>query len=343
MTEMQDKGANTTGGSTQSLVATTRAASHGQPREVYLHDMVAALRRHFWLIVMILSVSTGLGLAYAIFAKPLYTATVTTQPASTEQGGALSGLGGSLGGAAALAGISLGDSDGDQVAHMAVLKSYEFSMRFLENNKMRPDLFPEQWNAETGDWRQGDPGVIGRLIAWLSALIARLSGDEGWVPPSHIPSDWEAFDLFSSEIRHIREDTDNGLVTVSFRFRDPQKAALWANEFVAQANAEIRSRTVAEAARAMTFLKDEAENTRVAGLQATIYGLMQAQLEKAMMANSRPEYAFRVIDRATVPQVRSHPQRSLIVFLSLFLGLALGVGVALSIEFWRGTLVREQG
>ena len=341
---MKETGATNAGESAQSRQAGGPGAqSHGQPRVVYLHDMVAALIRHFWLIFIILSVFTGLGLAYAILAKPLYPAAVTIQPASPQQGGALSGLGGSLGGAAALAGISLGDADSDQVAHMAVLKSYEFSMRFINNNKMRPDLFPKQWNAQTNEWRQGEPGFIGGMIAGLSALIARLSGDEGWKPGSPIPSDWEAFDLFIGDIRHIHEDKENGLLTVAFRFRDPQKAALWANEFVAQANAEIRSRTVAEATRAMTFLKDEAEKTRVAGLQATIYGLMQAQLEKAMMANARPDYAFRVIDRATVPQVRSYPQRSLAVFLSLFLGLAAGIGIALSIEFWRGTLVREQG
>ncbi|GER07975.1 LPS biosynthesis protein [Iodidimonas muriae] len=316
-------------------------AGHADNRDIYVRDVILALRRRWMLILATVMVVGAMGLAYAIFAKPLYTASAVIQPmASEEAGGALSSLASQFGGAASLAGISLDGGDAEAQANMAILRSREFSMRFIAQNDLMPYLFHEQWNPETQDWRSGEPGLLARMIGGLSHLIARLSGDEGWRPPSSIPSDWEAFDLFDTKVRHLREDTETGLITVSFEVRNPELAAKWTNAFVAQANAEIRARTVSESSRAISFLREEIQKTAVAGVQDTIYGLMQSQLEKVMFANSRPDYAFKVIDKAVPPEDRSHPKRPLVVLLSIFFGLALGGCLALGVEAYRGTLAR---
>ena len=43
-----------------------------------------------------------------------------------------------------------------------------------------------------------------------------------------------------------------------------------------------------------------------------------------MLANVREEYAFKIIDPAVVPDMRSKPQRRKIVILGLLLGVVFG-------------------
>lgn len=315
-------------------------------QEIYLSDIFSALMRRKKLIAGIVGGITFLGLLYAVFATPLYTATVVMRPAEEASGGA--GLGGGLGAAAALAGINIGGGASDKEEYLAILRSRGLAEQFIKENALMPHLFPDDWDDEKGAWREDDrSGILSSLKGHLSSLIASLSGDKGLrggqgeSDPG--PSMWGAYKVFNNNIRRVSEDLQTGIVTLSFEFRDPRLAAEWANAYVAMANREIRENTIQEAARALDYLRDEVEKTSVSGLRDTIYSIVEAQLEKITLANARPEYAFKVIDKAVVPEERSHPKRSLIVILSFIFGTMLGVVIALGREAWLGTFqTREQ-
>lgn len=304
--------------------------------EIYLSDIIAALGRRKRLIAACVTLVTLVGLLYAVLSTPLYTASVTVQP-STEDAGGLSGLRSQFGGVAALAGVDLGGGGSTKDEYLAILRSRQLTDRFFERNMVLPHLFPDAWDAEAGAWKQSEPGLISRAARGISRTLARLSGDEGWREERGPgPSLWEAYKAFNEKVRNIREDAQTGIVTVEFEFRDPALAARWANDYVAMANAEIREKAVVESTRALAYLDEEVQKTTIAGVRETIFSLVEAQLEKIMLANSRPEYAFKVLDRAVVPEERSHPKRALIVVLSLMLGSMVGVFAALAREAWRG-------
>jgi len=310
--------------------------------EISLRDIAAALGRRKRMIAALVAACTLFGLLYAVFTQPLYTASVTVRPVSEEAGDALSGLRSQFGGAAALAGISLGGGASDAQEFIAILKSRDLGERFINNYGLKPHLFPERWDGEAEAWKTGEPGFIGKAAGGVSRMLAWLSGDEGWRPPTPgEPSNREAYKVFSERVRSVSEDVETGIVTVSFEFRDPDRAAEWANAFVAMANADIRQDTVREASRALDYLNEQVQETSMAGLRETIFSLIETQLERITLANARPQYAFKVLDPAVVPEERSHPKRALIVILSLILGGMLGVFAALAVEAWKGGIASE--
>lgn len=314
---------------------TTRPADE---QEIYLSDIVAALGRRKRLIAASVGVTVLIGLLYAIFSTPLYTASVTLQPA-TEDAGGLAGLRGQFGGVASLAGINLGGGGSTKDEYLAILRSRELAERFIERHGVMRHLFPERWDEEADAWKQGEPGLLSRAARAVSRTLASLSGDEGWRETRGPgPSMWEAHKAFSEKVRSVSEDVQTGIVTVKFEFRDPELAARWANGYIAMANAEIRAKAVEESTRALAYLDEEVQKTAVAGVRDTIFTLVEAQLEKIMLANSRPEYAFKVLDKAVVPEEKSHPKRKLIVVLSVILGSMVGTFGALTLEAWRGRL-----
>ena len=305
--------------------------------EIYLADVFAALRRQRGLILISTVIAVVIGLLYSVLSTPYYSSSVKFLPA-TGQGAnsGLSALSGSLGPAAALVGIDLGSGGSGKEEYLAVLRSRELSVRFIEENGVLPHLFPRRWDEQAAQWRPNEPGVLGRLAQGLSKIIARLSGDKGWRAPTAVPSAWQAYDEFR-KISAISEDTDTGIVTMTIEFSDPDLASTWANAYIDLANNRIRQDEIEEASRALEHLNEQALQTSVGDLKDKIYELIETQLERIMLANARPQFAFRVVDKAVVPEDHSHPNRPLLAILSLVLGGMLGVFAALAVETYRGS------
>jgi LPS O-antigen subunit length determinant protein (WzzB/FepE family) len=53
--------------------------------------------------------------------------------------------------------------------------------------------------------------------------------------------------------------------------------------------------------------------------------MIQGQTETIMLANASPEYLFKTLDPAVVPELKAKPKRALICVLGALLGGMLGV------------------
>ncbi len=90
----------------------------------------------------------------AFAVAPTYRATVIMVPASEERGSELLGSTiGQLGGLAALAGVNIGSNRSDTEESLAVLRSREFTERFIVDNGLMQKIFARKWDAENGKWR----------------------------------------------------------------------------------------------------------------------------------------------------------------------------------------------
>lgn len=298
--------------------------------ELTLADLGDAIRARWRTIGLVGATITAAGFLYAILATPLYTASTVVIRADEDEN-ALSSLTSGLGSIAALAGVNVRTGSSSREANLAVLQSRELGEQFMVEQSVLPYLFPEQWDADSATWRVGQPTFFGRVMLGFSRWLAATSGDEGWTGPRSEPSVGAAYERFN-RIRRISQDPRTSLTTVSFVFRDPDLAATWANEYVALANRAIREQAVEESSRALKYLNDTVDQTRLVGLRETIFRLVQTHLERITLANVREEFAFRVIDKAVTPERRSFPQRSLVVMASALLGGVVGVGVAFALQ-----------
>jgi uncharacterized protein involved in exopolysaccharide biosynthesis len=265
-------------------------------QQVSLLAMGAFMWRNKAIIGLSIAICALVAGALAFMITPKYRAEVVFSPVDSV--GSVSGsLGGSLGGLAALAGISLGGAGKKSEESLEYLRSRQFTREFIERHQLMPVLFARKWDAQRGRWR-GEP-----------------------------PTMAQAVNRFSKVVRQITEDHRTGMVTLAIIWRDRVVAAEWANALVAEADAALRHRAIAEYNRSLEFLKEEGRSTALVEMQTAVDKTMETELKNAMLARTRDEYAFKVLDPAVVrdPKDIDSPNILLIVVVGCTLGLVGGV------------------
>jgi LPS O-antigen subunit length determinant protein (WzzB/FepE family) len=91
----------------------------------------------------------------------------------------------------------------------------------------------------------------------------------------------------------------------------------------------MRTRDLQEAEKNLVYLRQQLAESNVVELQEAVSRLIENEMQTAMLARAREEYAFTVIDTAMVPMERSRPHRSLIVVISTAAGGLLAVIIAI--------------
>lgn len=255
-------------------------------------DLIAlwrGARAHRGVIVSVTVLSGLVALVFAIRATPIYRAEVTITQVREDSLSGSAALS-QLSGLASLAGVNLGTGAGPQREALAVLKSRHLVEEFIEQNDLLPVLF------------------------------------RGATKP---PTLWRGVKQFREGILNIREDTRQGLTVVAIEWTDPATAARWANAFVALVNELLRTRALVESKRNIAYLNDQVSKTDVVELRRVMYGLIESETKTLMLANGRPEYAFRVVDPAVPPEIRTRPHRAIIVLFGLTVGFIGGTIIAL--------------
>ena len=236
---------------------------------------------------------------------PVYRSSLVMVPALSDSaglGGLTSALG-QLGGLASLAGINLGPQGSATEESLAVLRSRDFTERFIRSQGLMPLLYPDKWDSLNNKWR---------------------------VDVIEQPTLAQAYKLFDKRIRHVNSDTKTGLVTLHIDWKDPDLAAAWANALVDQLNAEMRNRATANSDAALGYLQKELVATTLVDTRLAIMRLLEAQVNQRMLANVTQEYAFRIIDRAlpSDPKDPIKPRKVLLIVLGAVFGFFLGCVVA---------------
>ncbi len=255
-----------------------------------------------FLLIPVTVLGTLIAVAYALYTPPVYQARVVFMPAEEQSAGALSALTGQFGGLASLAGIDLGGGGGQAAIALETLESFQFTAGFLEDERMLPVLFSKKWDAESGDWKSG---------------ITR------------VPTLQDGARKFAEEVRYVYKDKLTGVITLTIAWTDPDLAARWANALLERLNDTMRSQSVVEAQRAVGFLQEQADRTTNVEMKQTLYRLIEAQTKTMMLADSRPEYAFRIVDPAFAPERPSKPRKVKVVFMGAIMGGFIGILAAI--------------
>jgi uncharacterized protein involved in exopolysaccharide biosynthesis len=239
------------------------------------------------IIVAVTALFTVGAIIYSLLQTEIYRAEVLLAPSQNRQSS--SPLSAQLGGAAALVGINVGQSGGNQIQSiLATIRSREFILKFVAENNLREALFSLSSDAEGQ------------------------------------PTDWQVYRKFSG-ILSITRDSGAGLIRVALKWPDPVEAAEWANLIVAAINLHEKARDVSEAKNAIEYLQGQLASTQLVEMQQVFYQLIESQTRVIMLADVRDEYVFRIIDPAVVPDQRIAPERKVMVIVGLISGTALSM------------------
>ena len=295
--------------------------------EIDLKELFMVLWSGKWLISVTTSLAAVISVVVALSLPNIYTASALLAPAEASVGG-LSGLMKQYGGIASLAGVSIpGSKEGGRTQlGKQLMKSRTFIGDFVERRDILPALMAvEAWDAGTGD-------IVFDAEAYDVASKTWVRDVEP--PKSAKPSSQEAHKSFAA-VLGVSEDKKTGYVTVSIRHQSPVVAAQWVDWLVKDVNAVVKAQDVAEAEKSIEYLKRQVANTPLADLQSMFFELIQSQTEIVMLAEVSPEYVFKTIDPAVVPEQKSKPSRALICVLGTLLGGMLGAVIVLIRHYTR--------
>jgi uncharacterized protein involved in exopolysaccharide biosynthesis len=289
--------------------------------EIDLKELFMVLWGGKRLISAVTGLAAAISVAVALSLPNIYTASALLAPAESS-GGGLSGLMKQYGGLASLAGVSLpGGEEGSRAQlGMQLMKSRAFIGDFVDRRNILPELMAvESWNASSGEIVFDPEFYDAASKTWVRNVEP---------PKSAKPSAQEAHKAFA-EVLGVSQDKQTGYVTISIEHHSPAVAAQWVNWLIEDINTVVKAQDVDEATKSIEYLTQQIANTSLADLQAMFFELIQSQTETVMLAEVRPEYVFKTIDPAVVPEEKSKPSRALTCVLGTLLGGMLGIVIVL--------------
>lgn len=278
------------------------------PAVVDLRQMLHAVLSAWKVIVFAGFVGAVAGLGYSYSVRPIYAGTVLVSVVSDANSGIGGALGGQLGALASLAGVNIGSAASRRDEYMALLGSKAFARRFVST------------------------GSIAVVISDAIGLPSSASADSE-ARSDRVVSE-EIVEHFTREVLVISEDKKTGLVGISIRWVDPQRAADWANEFVALFNEELRRRAHEDASKKLTYLQAELSKSSTIEVRDSIARLMESAMNQMMLTNVQRDYALRVVDSAVAPPADRPvwPKPALLVAVGVFFGTVIGVFIQLVVS-----------
>ena len=307
--------------------------SNNQMPEHIIHDDEIDLKELFttiWagkgLIITITSVFAVLAVVYALMQPNIYRSEALLAP--VQAGDSASSLASKFGGLASLAGVNLGGGGMDKTSlAIEYIKSRAFLDSFMQNH---PDVLPALMAVEK--WQAGDNTLV--FDAEVYDAQAGQWVREVTAPKQVKPSVQEAHIEFK-KILNISQDKESSFVTLAIEHQSPFIAAQWVTWLVEDLNKVLKLKDIEQAERSIAYLQSEINNTSLSEMRSSLFELIQSQTQTIMLANASPEYIFKTVDPAVVPELKAKPKRALIAVLGTMLGGMLGVLIVLVRHFSR--------
>jgi LPS O-antigen subunit length determinant protein (WzzB/FepE family) len=221
---------------------------------------------------------------------------------SLESSSQSSLLGGLLGGSTDRISFSTGEVTSEEA--LATLTSRKFVEGFIDDNNALKIIFFESWDDTKDEWK--------------------IELDE-------VPSISDGYDLI---VNNLDISLDNSLITVEFLFGNKEVASIL-NSLIYDVNSYIRKESISDSQSNISFLQKEIEKTQLSASREMLYRIVEQQTQSIMLANTREDYAFKIIDPAIEPKNPAGPNRKLIVIIGLLLGSLISVIAVIFINFFK--------
>jgi uncharacterized protein involved in exopolysaccharide biosynthesis len=267
-------------------------------------DVYIAIRQNRILILTTMLITMISAISLAFLLPTTYRSEVVLSPSKTlddqpRPGGALSAL-------SALRVLPGSQTDGSAEA-LAILESRRFSAQFIQKHNLLSELVPER------DARTAAEDEKSATALELEDAVLR----------------------FDRDVRSVAVDDETGFIRLYVDWRSPVLAQRWANALVDDLNSEMRERAIVEARADLDYLQERLRESQLPEIRASLANLVQNRMERIMLAENRPNYAFKVIDPATRSKYRYQPRRTLLIAGGFVVGLILSLALVVIVTTLR--------
>jgi uncharacterized protein involved in exopolysaccharide biosynthesis len=267
---------------------------------------------------------SALSVLYAVSLPNKYKAEILIAHANNGDASALGGMASQLGGIASLAGINIGADSNDSLVNLKILQSKMFLFEFINKHKLKvPLIAAVGWDEKSNQLILDETKYDSQSKKWI-----RVTDD----PTKVIPSDFEAYEAFIDLIK-VEEDKNNGLVSISLEFFDPNLTKTWVTLLVDDLNYRMKMLEIKEKRKSIEFLNLQLNKTNVVEMQNVFYQIIEEQTKSMLLAEVQKDFVFKIIDNAIVPENKSSPKRAVICILGTMTGAIFSIFVALLIFY----------
>ena len=193
-----------------------------------------------------------------------------------------------LGNLASFAGLNIpSETDKSDVA-LEILKSKKFIDNFLIKRGILKDIFAlNSWNKESNT---------------LVYDLELLDKDSIRLIDSFKISNEKAHDEWLDNIFNFQRDSKTGFIRLNITHRSPHRAEEILDWLITDLNNEMRDIDVNEAELSLNFLYNGVSEITNIRIKEIYYRLIESYTEKKMLAFSRQDYVFKVIDPPAVSE-----------------------------------------
>lgn len=287
---------------TENQAITPQPFAPAEEDEINLLDLLIVIARHKKLIMKITLGAAVLAVGISLLLSNIYTGTARILPPKESQS-SMSVMLGQLGGIAGLAGSSLGIKNPNDI-YVAMLQSRNIMEKIAKRFNLQTVYEDEDMTDTLKD---------------LDESLKVVSGKDG-------------------------------VITVEVDDEDPQRAANMANAFIEELDKLMQTFALTDASQRRTFFDlqlrqakdkltdaelalDKTPNTSLQYLDAlrnlkyqeAVWEIIAKQYEMAKLDEAKDSPLIQVLDKATPPEKKSKPKRSLIVILATLVAFFLSV------------------
>jgi uncharacterized protein involved in exopolysaccharide biosynthesis len=256
-----------------------------EQKAINIFELINTLKENYKVIIYSISLGILFGL-YLSFSSPnVYRAQVLMVEAEQIGGSGSGGASGLINSILGNTGLSpmFGGFSSSANSKIAVLESRKFTESFVLEYKLLPKIFSDKWDTNKNVWKGAPPSL------------------------------WDAYFLISKKLRTVDHDIRKGLITLTVDTNDPQLSMEIANQMVAAVNNYIRQESIIETNETIDYLQVELSKTTIVDIKKSLNSLLEDQLKTVMVASTKEEFAFKVIDPAYAPNKKFAPYRALIM------------------------------
>ena len=280
----------------------------------------------FWLNKKFITIFTTfvavVSIIYSLTLTNIYTSQTLITPTSSSSSSLLS----QYSGLASMAGINLPQGGGENQLDVALklIKSKKLLGRLMLYESFLPDLLAaKRWDTHTN------------AVIYDGSLYNKKNNK--WVrkislPFKQIPSSQEALGVFS-ELVSISHDKRTQLITLDVSHLSPVVAQQWSLWIIKEINAILANMQISQSQASIDYLNSQIKITPYSELRTMFYQLIQESTKSMMLAEVNPEYVLTTIDPPVIPEIKTQPNRVLIVLFGTLLGGMLSVAVILVRKF----------
>ena len=283
--------------------------------EIDISKLLSEIRNKKFLILAIGISFFLFSIFYSLFLTNKYTSFAIIKAAEDFENE--SSIDQSLTNITGLVGIGLSGSNTQEYI-IEVLKSHELLKEVLTNNPafkqnlvaassyshLENKVFFEEdiFNEKTNEWTRSPPK--GRTL---------------------IPSSQEVFQEFVlPNLTIMKRSRNSDLIEVTFTHLSPVFAKDFVDTLLNTLNQSSRRKDLQETELSLEYLENRFKNTTQVVIRNSISNLLTSQLNKQMIANAKENYLVEVIEPPLVSEIKSYPQRIIIIFNFTMIGFLLG-------------------